>query len=265
MLKGGHAYRIVSDYLGSPRLVTNIADGTIAQRLDYDEWGNIRTDTNPGFQPFGFGGAVYDGATTFTRFGARDYAAQIGKWTAKDPIRFASTETNQLTYALNDPVNRLDQRGLFVSWWHSYFTAQGALQAGLTESVANQLAEQVVGVDSDDSHPGTQDPKNAFMHAMCTPFTSIDACMARIADHINEQMSRCTRDGLAQAIHAKQDSFSFAHANGQTWPGMLAMWGAPLLIHGILDLTPDFYSFYRIPNVTANMIKQFANQCKCEL
>jgi hypothetical protein len=32
----------------------------LAQRLDYDAWGNVTTDTNPGFQPFGFAGGLYD-------------------------------------------------------------------------------------------------------------------------------------------------------------------------------------------------------------
>ena len=46
MVKGGVTYRIISDHLGSPRLVINTATGTVAQRLDYDEFGNItRTQT----------------------------------------------------------------------------------------------------------------------------------------------------------------------------------------------------------------------------
>ena len=49
MLKGGVTYRIVSDHLGSPRLVVDSTSGTIVQRIDYDEFGNIINDTNPGF------------------------------------------------------------------------------------------------------------------------------------------------------------------------------------------------------------------------
>jgi YD repeat-containing protein len=39
MDKGGRTYRILSDHLGSPRLVIDIADGTVIQRLDYDVFG----------------------------------------------------------------------------------------------------------------------------------------------------------------------------------------------------------------------------------
>jgi len=51
MIKGGSTYRIISDHLGSPRLVVNAANGTIAQRIDYDVWGNITSPTTatPGF------------------------------------------------------------------------------------------------------------------------------------------------------------------------------------------------------------------------
>jgi RHS repeat-associated protein len=88
VVKGGTAYRIVSDHLGSPRLIVNTATGAIAQRLDYDEFGNVLQDTNPGFQPFGFAGGLYDRDTKLTRFGARDYDAETGRWVAKDLIRF---------------------------------------------------------------------------------------------------------------------------------------------------------------------------------
>ena len=112
MVKGGTIYRILSDHLGSPRLVVDATTGTIVQRIDYDEFGAIILDTNPGFQPFGFAGGLYDQDTKLTRFGARDYDAETGRWTAKDTIRFAGGSTNLYGYVLNDPVNLLDPTGL---------------------------------------------------------------------------------------------------------------------------------------------------------
>ena len=41
-------------------------------------------DTNPGFQPFGFAGGLYDPDTGLVRFGARDYDAETGRWTSKE-------------------------------------------------------------------------------------------------------------------------------------------------------------------------------------
>jgi len=80
--------------------------------MDYDELGNVLLDTNPGFQPFGFAGGLYDPHTQLTRFGARDYDAGTGRWTAKDPIRFSSGDTNLYGYVLNDPINLADPWGL---------------------------------------------------------------------------------------------------------------------------------------------------------
>ena len=112
MMKGGNTYRIITDHLGSPRMVIDTASGTIVQRMDYDEFGNVIVDTNPGFQPFGFAGGLYDQHTKLTRFGARDYDAETGRWTAKDPIRFVGGDTNLYGYVGNNPVNWTDPFGL---------------------------------------------------------------------------------------------------------------------------------------------------------
>ncbi len=77
LIKGGTTYRILSDHLGSPRLVVDAATGAIVQRLDYDEFGQIISDTNPSFQPFGSAGGLYDRDTKLIRFGVRDYDAEV--------------------------------------------------------------------------------------------------------------------------------------------------------------------------------------------
>ena len=41
------------DLYGSPRLVVDSQAGEIAQQIDYDEFGQVISDSNPGFQPFG--------------------------------------------------------------------------------------------------------------------------------------------------------------------------------------------------------------------
>lgn len=112
ILKGGATYRVISDHLGSPRLIVDVASGAVAERIDFDEWGNVTNDTNPGWQPFGFDGGLFDHDTGLVRFGARDYDARMGRWTAKDPIRFGAHVLSLYSFAAADPVNAIDPVGL---------------------------------------------------------------------------------------------------------------------------------------------------------
>jgi YD repeat-containing protein len=41
MIRDGLVYRIVTDHLGSPRLVIESQAGTVVERIDYDEYGNV--------------------------------------------------------------------------------------------------------------------------------------------------------------------------------------------------------------------------------
>ena len=45
------------------------------------------------------------------RFGARDYDAEAGRWTAPDPILFAGGDSNLYAYVRNSPVNFVDPAG----------------------------------------------------------------------------------------------------------------------------------------------------------
>jgi RHS repeat-associated protein len=112
MIKGGVTYRLVADHLGSVRLVVNSSDGTVVQRLEYDEFGRVTQNTNPGFQPFGYAGGISDSHTGLLRFGARDYDPTTGRWTAKDPVGFNGGDLNVYIYVGGDPVNFIDPSGL---------------------------------------------------------------------------------------------------------------------------------------------------------
>ncbi|MCB0219108.1 MAG: RHS repeat-associated core domain-containing protein [Chrysiogenetes bacterium] len=123
-------YRIISDHPSTPlragpgsvRLVVDVASGAIAQRIDYDEFGRVLQNTNPGFQPFGFAGGMQNHLTVptqagdmevgaFVHFGARDYDPFTGRWTGKDPILFDGGDPNIYAYCGNDPVNCIDIDG----------------------------------------------------------------------------------------------------------------------------------------------------------
>ena len=120
MIKGGVTYRIISDPLGSPVEVVDTATGAVVEQITYGAWGNVTTDTNPGFQPFGFAGGLYDADTELVHFGARDYDPVIGRWTTRDPLGFAGGDTNLYGYVLQDPVDWIDESGLY--WEYSQST-----------------------------------------------------------------------------------------------------------------------------------------------
>jgi RHS repeat-associated protein len=114
MVTAAGTYRIVTDHLGSPRLVVDVSTGAVVQRMDFDEWGNVTFDSNPGLQPFGFAGGLYDRDTALVRFGARDYDPRAGRWTTKDPILFAGEDGNLYAYVGGDPVSLADPVGLWT-------------------------------------------------------------------------------------------------------------------------------------------------------
>ena len=130
MIREGTAYRIISDHLGSPRKVVDTGNGEVVQQMRYDSFGNVTEDTNPGFQPFGFAGGIYDQDTGLIRFGARDYDPETGRWTAKDPIRFDGDGPNLYGYVLSDPINRLDVWGLFSVSFDAYAGVGGGVTVG---------------------------------------------------------------------------------------------------------------------------------------
>jgi RHS repeat-associated protein len=114
---------------------------------------NVIGDTNPGFQPFGFAGGLYDQDTKLVRFGARDYNPSIGRWTAKDPVLFYGHDANLYGYVLNDPVNTNDLTGLGAGdeLGESIIqlaAAQGILEIGAANVIAQAgatVGEVVVG------------------------------------------------------------------------------------------------------------------------
>jgi RHS repeat-associated protein len=139
LVKAGVTYRIITDHLGSPRLVLDSATGQIVQRMDHDEFGRVALDTNPGFQPFGFAGGLYDAQTGLMHFGAREYDPETGRWTTKDPIGFAGGDGNLYAYVGNEPVNNVDPAGLCLTTVGLYLFAGNRPYARRSDSGCREL------------------------------------------------------------------------------------------------------------------------------
>ena len=121
-------YRIITDHIGSVKVVLNSNTGGIAQLTQYGDLGTVLSRTNENLQPFGFGGGIYDKNTGLVKFGARDYDPETGRWLTKDPIQFSGGDFNLYGYTLQDPVNLVDPNGKAVPL---------LIAAGLIVSVAS--------------------------------------------------------------------------------------------------------------------------------
>ena len=99
-----------TNQVGSVQLVTDAATGEVVQRIQYDEFGRVLSDSAPGMQPFGFAGGLYDAETKLVRFGARDYASDVGRWVARDPVRLRGGANGYL-YVGSNPIAGRDFSG----------------------------------------------------------------------------------------------------------------------------------------------------------
>lgn len=140
LIKGADTFRIFTDERGSVRLVVKVADGTVAQQMDYDEFGRVLTDTHPGFQPFGFAGGLYDPDTGLVRFGVRNFDSRTGQWTSRDPLGFRGGSLSLYAYVNNDPLNYLDPLGVGPQSTTAYNAGSSLL------GLAGSLATVVVAV-----------------------------------------------------------------------------------------------------------------------
>lgn len=167
---------------------------------------NVLTDSNPGFVPFGFAGGLYDLRTNLVRFGARDYTAESGRWTAKDHIRFASGSWNLYVYCEQYPIGFRDPDGKFpigtaaalgVSIYESVNSLLDILEAatskdmkGVTIGIANHIsAMSTFGLSSANllvtalgKEPATEnDPFSAIARGLGADPSQISATQAFIA------------------------------------------------------------------------------------
>lgn len=156
LVRDERKYKVISDRLGSVRLVVDSESGELVQQIDYDAFGNIVNDTNPGFQPFGFAGGLYDPITKLTHFGRREYDARTGRWITPDPLLFAGGDTNLYSYCGNDPMNYIDPSGLS-------FSPAGSVINNSPESVWVIVDGRLVVVCPGESIPFWHDPDGVWV------------------------------------------------------------------------------------------------------
>jgi RHS repeat-associated protein len=179
-------YRIVSDHLGSPRLVVDTSNGNVAEQIDYDEYGNVTSDQEFSTYsldtslpiPFGFAGGLRDLQTGLVRFGARDYDPTTGRWTSKDPARFGGQQINFYEYVGNDPVNRADPNGLVSITISLYVLGGGQITLGWDPSGFYAIAGAGLGIGAGFN----VDPLGSFPRPNSGAQSGLAACVGGAAE-----------------------------------------------------------------------------------
>jgi RHS repeat-associated protein len=111
--RGGQRYFVGTDQVGTPRVVVD-AGGSVQDVRDYDAFGNLVSDSQPGFDlPIGYAGGLEDRVTGLVRFGFRDLDTAAGRWTARDPALYDGGQANLYAYVGSDPVSQRDPTGLW--------------------------------------------------------------------------------------------------------------------------------------------------------
>jgi RHS repeat-associated protein len=180
MIRDGKTYRIITDQLGSVRLVQNVnisADKPF--QAEYSAFGEVTFTLAPNIPsdwlPFGFAGGIYDDDTKLVRFGRRDFDPKVGRWTSKEPLRFLG-ERNFYAYAFNDPVNGRDPTGLVVEVC-SRLAVDPTLRASSIDHkwLRTSLGYEVgMGGTYEDTEIGFEHGNGALPGSTCEPVMNVD-------------------------------------------------------------------------------------------
>jgi len=201
--RGGTTYRVVSDHLGSPRYVVNVANASeVPFSANYTSFGEV-TGTELDWMPFGFAGGIYDADAGVVRFGARDYDSQTGRWLRKEPLRFGGG-TNFYAYAKMDPVNRYDPSGnvsivvvvvppiAILAWW--------AMQG---DDIAKNL-DNAIGDIWDDYDPDFDDDDSMECYKIAE-YEDLNTCIYQCPDGTTPTIKRWDLDEVEQCPSPAND------------------------------------------------------------
>jgi RHS repeat-associated protein len=106
-------YYYVKDHLGNTRM-TVASTGTVDSYFDYYPFGQLmdgRTSVASADSRYEYTGKERDAESGYDYFGARYYAARIGRWLSVDPLAQKSAHLTVYGYVGEDPLSETDPDG----------------------------------------------------------------------------------------------------------------------------------------------------------
>lgn len=165
-------------------------------------------------------------------------------------------EINPYAAVANNPLRWIDPTGLFTIPVHEEVTRE-TVRVELPEMLRS-LPTMVGQVDL---RAGSQLPKNSFMHAMCAPGMSPSVGMTMLEEYIEQELGKCTQEGLASALHVAQDKHSPSHQRCQMWHGQSATSTSQLTRHLLSDLAGRGVRDAMLESQL--ILQRFKKQCPC--
>lgn len=111
----GRSYYPAYDARGDLIALVDANDGSTAAFYEYDPWGILLRQSGSlpiaALNPFRAGTQFYDSETGLYAYHHRYYCPASARWLSRDPV-FESGGHNLYAFCRNDPVNRVDDRGL---------------------------------------------------------------------------------------------------------------------------------------------------------
>ena len=227
--QGGTNYYVRSDGKGNVTEVRT-TNGTLAAAYTYAPFGALLTQTNTYNQPFRFQTKLYHARSGFSYFGARWYDPTTGGWLSRDPSGEGSG-INVYQYCFASPLNYVDALGLYGEDVHFNRTFIWAMQAGIDQKTALEIATANNSLDSGDTDPTQPSLGKDALAARSLHFQQYEGHENRAGIFANSKCAAHAGDAQAfgRMLHIFQDTY--AHEGY-----------GPKLGHARSGTSPDKYS-----------------------
>ena len=111
MKQGGQYYFYHNDHLGTPQKMT-ATNGAVVWSAKYESFGKAVVEVETVENNLRFPGQYYDTESGLHYNYHRYYDTKLGRYRRSDPIGFEGGDSTKYNYAIGNPINYFDPRGL---------------------------------------------------------------------------------------------------------------------------------------------------------